>query len=105
MSDFFIKQAFAEAIDLQKNQKYDEAKKLYEKILKQDSKDANARHLIALIYMAEGNFDEAKKNIEIAISQAPDQPIFHSNYGALLHSMGNHKEAVVALEKSIKLDN
>ena len=105
MSDFFIKQAFAEAIDLQKNQKYDEAKKLYEKILKQDSKDANARHLIALIYMAEGNFDEAKKNIEIAISQAPDQPIFHSNYGALLHSMGNHKEAVVALEKSVKLDS
>ena len=61
MSEFFIKQAFAEAIDLQKNQKYDEAKKLYEKILKRDSKDANARHLIALIYMAEGNFDEAKK--------------------------------------------
>ena len=105
MSKFFIKQAFAEAIDLQKNQKYEEAKELYEKILKQDSDDANARHLIALIYMAEGNFEEAQKNIQIAIKNAPEQPIFHSNYGALLHSMGKYQEAVGALETSIRLDS
>ncbi len=105
MSKFFIKQAFAEAIDLQKNQKYEEAKELYQKILKQDADDANARHLIALIYMAEGNFEEAQKNIQIAIKNAPEQPIFHSNYGALLHSMGKHQEAVGVLEQSIKLDS
>lgn len=104
MSKFFIKQAFAEAIDLQKNQRFKEAKELYEKILKHNSSDANALHLISLIYMAEGNFNEAKKNIELAIKEAPEQAIFHSNHGALLHSMGNNTSAISALKKSIKID-
>ena len=104
MSKFFIKQAFAEAIDLQKNQRYEEAKELYKKILQHNSSDANAHHLISLIYMAEGNFAEAKENIEMAIKEAPEQAIFHSNHGALLHSMGDNPSAVSALKKSLKID-
>ena len=58
MSKFFIKQAFAEAMDLQKNGRLSEAKEIYLKILNQSPNDANALHLISLIFMAEGSFEE-----------------------------------------------
>ena len=104
MSKFFIKQAFAEAMDLQKNGRLSEAKEIYLKILNQSPNDANALHLISLIFMAEGSFEESKKYIENAISEAPNQAIFHSNYGGLLHTMGDYPGAVAALKKSLKLD-
>ena len=46
MSDFLIKQAFAEAMDLQKSNQLDKAKEIYKKILKVDESEPNAHHLI-----------------------------------------------------------
>jgi Tfp pilus assembly protein PilF len=104
MSDFLIKQAFAEAMDLQKNNQLDKAKEIYRKILKVDESEPNAHHLISLIFMAEGNFSEAKKHIEIAIDKAPDQAVFLSNYGSLLHTMGDNQAAIKNIKKSLKAD-
>ena len=104
MSKFFIKQAFAEAMDLQKNGRLSEAKEIYLKILVQSPNDANALHLISLVFMAEGNYEEAKSYIEKAINEAPNQAVFHSNYGGLLHTMGDLPASVKVLKKSLKLD-
>ncbi len=104
MSKFLIKQAFAEAMDLHKQNRFEEAKSIYNKILSVDESEPNAHHLIALIFMAEGDFENSKKHIEIAIQKAPTQAVFHSNYGSLLHSMGENQLAVNAIKKSIKLD-
>lgn len=104
MSKFLIKQAFAEAMDLHKKNRFNEAKEIYNKILTLDESEPNAHHLISLIFMAEGNFDQSKEHIEKAIHKAPEQPVFLSNYGSLLHSMGNLQASVNALKKSIKID-
>ena len=53
---------------------------------------------------AEGNLDDAKSHIELAIAKAPEQAMFHSNYGAILHSMGDLKGSVKELKKSLKID-
>ena len=66
MSKFLVKQAFAEAMDLHKNGRFEEAKEIYNKILKVDASEPNAHHLISLIFMAEGNLDDAKSHIELA---------------------------------------
>ena len=104
MSKFLIKQAFAEAMDLHKQNRFEEAKTIYNKILSVDESEPNAHHLISLIFMAEGDFKNSKKHIEIAIAKAPTQAVFHSNYGSLLHSMGEYQLAVNAIKKSLKLD-
>ncbi len=104
MSKFLVKQAFAEAMDLHKNGRFEEAKEIYNKILKVDASEPNAHHLISLIFMAEGNLDDAKSHIELAIAKAPEQAMFHSNYGAILHSMGDLKGSVKELKKSLKID-
>ena len=104
MSKFLIKQAFAEAMDLHKQNRFEEAKAIYNKILTVDESEPNAHHLISLIFMAEGDFENSKKHIEIAIEKAPNQAVFHSNYGSLLHSMGENQLAVNAIKRSLKID-
>jgi len=104
MSKFLVRQAFAEAMDLHKQNRFDEAKELYNKILTVDESEPNAHHLISLVFMAEGDFDSSKKHIEKAIDKAPEQAVFHSNYGSLLHSMGEYQLAVNAIKKSLKID-
>ena len=51
-----------------------------------------------------GNFSEAKKHIEIAIDRAPEQATFLSNYGSLLHTMGDNQAAIKTIKKSLKID-
>jgi len=104
MSNFIIRQAFAEAMDLHKRNQFDEAKKIYKKILSVDSSEPNANHLISLIYTVEGDYETAKTHIEKAIEKEPNQAIFHSNYGGLLQTMGKTKESIRAYKKSIKID-
>ena len=104
MSKFLIKQAFAEAMDLHRQNRFEEAKAIYNKILTVNESEPNAHHLISLIFMAEGDFENSKKHIEIAIDKAPNQAVFHSNYGSLLHSMGEYQLAVNAIKTSLKLD-
>ena len=104
MSKFLVRQAFAEAMDLHKQNRFEEAKALYNKILTVDDSEPNALHLISLIFMAEGDFESAKMHIEKAINKAPEQAVFHSNYGSLLHSMGENQLAINAIKKSLKID-
>tara|TARA_B100001175_G_scaffold261626_1_gene230831 strand:+ start:133 stop:891 length:759 start_codon:yes stop_codon:yes gene_type:complete len=104
MSKFIIKQAFAEAIDLQQRHQFDDAKRIYAKILKINPNEPNAHHLLSLIYIAEQDFNPAKDHIETAIELAPDQAIFHSNYAGLLYSMGDAQGAIRSYKQSLKID-
>ena len=52
MSKFLIKQAFAEAMDLHKQNRFEEAKVIYNKILTVNDSEPNAHHLISLVFMA-----------------------------------------------------
>ncbi|MBH44883.1 MAG: hypothetical protein CMD88_05445 [Gammaproteobacteria bacterium] len=104
MSKFIIKQAFAEAIDLQQRNQFDEAKQIYKKILSINDNEANAHHLISLIYLVEKDHTLARKHIEKAIEIAPNTAIFQSNYGGFLYSIGEIQKAIKALKSSLKLD-
>ena len=46
MSKFLVRQAFAEAMDLHKQNRFDEAKELYNKILTVDESEPNAHHCV-----------------------------------------------------------
>ncbi|MBS82615.1 MAG: hypothetical protein CMD65_00585 [Gammaproteobacteria bacterium] len=104
MSKFIIKQAYAEAIDLQQRNQFDEAKQIYKKILSIDDTEANAHHLLSLIYLVEKDHKLAKEHIEKAVDIAPNVAIFQSNYGGLLYSIGETQKAIKALKASVKLD-
>ena len=68
MVEFLIDQALREAIDLHNRNQLDDAKSLYNKIIEHDKSNSDAYHLLSLINLVEGKFDEANKNIVKAYS-------------------------------------
>ncbi len=104
MSEFFVKQAMMEAIDLQKRNQLDDAKAIYKKVVQQDSKNADAFHLLSLIDLVQGDLNSAKENISNAIDLQPDIAIYHSNFGNILYHSNDLEFALKEHKKAIKLD-
>ena len=104
MVEFLIDQVLREAIDLHNKNQYDEAKSIYQKIITHDDKNSDAYHLLSLINLVEGNLDDAKKNILIAINLQPEIAVYHSNYGNILYHSNNLEFAIQEHKRAIKLD-
>ena len=104
MVEFLIDQALKEAIDLHNRNQLDDAKSLYNKIIEHDKDNSDAYHLLSLINLVEGKFEEAKKNIVKAIDLQPDIAVYHSNYGNILYHSNNLEFAIQEHKRAIKLD-
>lgn len=104
MSEFFIKQAMMEAIDLQKRNQLDDAKSIYKKVIQQDANNSDAFHLLSLIDLVQGDLVAAKENISKAISLQSEIAIYHSNYGNILYHSNDLEYAIKEHKKAIKLD-
>ena len=104
MAEFFIDQAMREAIDLQSRNQFDEAKTIYNKIIKHDDKNSDAYHLLSLIDLVHNKLDEAKSNIIKAIDLQPEISVYHSNYGNILYQSNNLEFAIQEHKRAIKLD-
>ena len=85
MTEFFVEQAFKEAIDLHQRNQLDDAKSIYTKIITHDKDNSDAYHLLSLIYLVENNLDDARRHIINAIELQPDVSVYHSNYGNILY--------------------
>lgn len=105
MSKFLIDQAMKEAIDLQNRNQLDDAKSIYKKVITHDEKNSDAYHLLSLIYLVEGNLDEARNNIISAIELQPEISVYHSNYGNILYQSNNIEFAIQEHNRALKLDN
>ena len=64
MVEFLIDQALKEAIDLHNRNQLDDAKSLYNKIIEHDKSNSDAYHLLSLINLVEGEYEEAKNGAE-----------------------------------------
>lgn len=104
MAEFFIDQAMREAIDLQSRNQFDEAKTIYNKIIKHDDKNSDAYHLLSLIDLVHNKLDDAKSNIIKAIDLQPEISVYHSNYGNILYQSNNLEFAIQEHKRAIKLD-
>ena len=104
MTEFLIDQAMKEAIDLHSRNQLDEAKAIYNKIIKHDSSNSDAYHLLALINLVHGEIDKAKSNIVIAIDLQPNISVYHSNYGNILYQSNDLEFSIQEHKRAIKLD-
>ena len=102
MVEFLIDQALREAIDLHNRNQLDDAKSLYNKIIKHDKSNSDAYHLLSLINLVEGELEEANKNIVKAIDLQPNIAVYHSNYGNILYHSNNLEFAIQEHKRAIK---
>lgn len=49
-------------------------------------------------------FDEAERELRLALSMQPDNPLLHEDLGGLLVASDRHEDAVPVLEKAIRLE-
>jgi adenylate cyclase len=75
-----------------------------QKALSLDDSSALAYVLLADVYRARGQFEQAISQAERALSLNPNDPVAYRSMGNALNSVGRSAEAVVAIQKAMLLD-
>ena len=82
----------------------EEAERIYQSILRVDSAEADARHLLGVIQYQTGRCEQAVETIGKAVAAAPANPAIHSNLGLALKSLGRLDQAIASFRRAIALD-
>ena len=83
--------------------KLDEAQFYYEAVLKADSKNFDALHLLGVIAHQRQNYATAIELLDRAIQQNPRSALAHLNRGNTLKEMGNLQQAIANYEQAIAI--
>lgn len=73
---------------------------IFEAQLKKTPEDARVRVLLAGNYAEQGRYDDAKREVDLAMALRPDDTMILYNIACTLCSMDQPKEAMVALKKA-----
>ncbi len=73
---------------------------IFEAQLKKTPEDARVRVLLAGNYAEQGRFEDAKREVDLAMALRPDDTMILYNIACTQCSMGNPKDAMVALKKA-----
>ncbi len=68
--------------------------------LKKTPEDARVRVLLAGNYASQGRFDDAKREVDLAMALRPDDTMILYNIACTQCEMGNSKDAMIALKKA-----
>ena len=91
-------------MQLQLNGQIDEARQIYESILRLDPRNANAHHLLGCIFKGLGQCDEGIASISTAIDIAPQHAMFFNNLGACYQEKKEFIVAEMCFERALALD-
>ena len=81
----------------------DKARTLYRKILKQDQENADAWHLLGVVFYQIGELDIAENNIKKAIELNPGVASFYTNLGLVCHQRAEYEGALENYRKALTL--
>ena len=103
-TDDNVNDIFNLAIKNHKENNFEEAEKLYRKILKINSSHFNAIFYLASVLALKKKILEAKKLLEKAIKIHPYSVAAYSNLGVILFELGDLNGALSSLQKATELD-
>jgi len=92
-------------LTLERLNRIDEAKQVYERLLAMDRHASIAANNLAWLYAeGGGNIDQATDLAQMAKSQAPDQPAFNDTLGWIYYKKDLVEQAVPLLQQSLEKD-
>jgi len=92
-------------LTLERMNRIDEAKQVYERLLAMDRHASIAANNLAWLYAeGGGNIDQATDLAQMAKSQAPDQPAFNDTLGWIYYKKDLVEQAVPLLQQSLEKD-
>jgi protein O-GlcNAc transferase len=95
--------AFAEAMALHRAGRLAEAQEIYVRILARQPDHFDSRHLLGVVHSQRGNYAEAVRQIDTALTINPKAAAALSNRGFALHELRRFDEAVASYDKAIAL--
>lgn len=98
--DVFVRAVW---LNIEQLNKPDTALALSQRALETHPNDAMSYNLLGWSYTALGNFDDAKKNLDIAISMQPNLDAANLNYGWLSEKSGDSNQAKAYYKKAYAL--
>ncbi|VAW89298.1 TPR domain protein, putative component of TonB system [hydrothermal vent metagenome] len=97
------KKLFDHAVELHKNQRFNKAKRSYQKIIENNKQHHQALHYLGVLHAQQGNQQEAidyyRKSIAIEPGIAPP----HCHLGIALNSLRQYNEALPEFQHAIKI--
>jgi superkiller protein 3 len=84
---------------------FENAAKVYEKILKKNPKDEQALFNLGRAYNKLNKDKEAEKALRQAVKLKPEDVEYQTEFGSILIKLAQYDEAVTVLNKAVKLDD
>ena len=100
-----VSKSFQDAIDLYVKQEYEAAKARLHHVIQFEKGNAEAMHLLGVIYYLVDKNDDAILYIMQAIALDSSNDAFYTNLGNCYQKMRNFEEAEVNFTKAIKLNS
>ena len=100
----FYKKIMSEAVKHQSNGNISEAKKYYQKLIKDGFQDAKVFNNYGIILVNYGKFKEAESLFRKSIELNPKDPTTHANLGGILKNSGKLEEAESSICKALELN-
>ncbi|HVS73629.1 MAG TPA: tetratricopeptide repeat protein [Phycisphaerae bacterium] len=100
-----IQQALQEAVAAHQAGDFGRAEELYRQVLEREPENADALHLLGVLFHQAGQTAQAMQLIERAIARRPRVAGYHVNLGTLyMESGGRLDEAIASFRRAIALD-
>ncbi|MBU0687248.1 MAG: tetratricopeptide repeat protein [Candidatus Margulisbacteria bacterium] len=93
-----------DGFELFNNGMYGAAKEEFMLSTSLDSSFSPGLNNLAAMHLMEGAFEESQSNLEAAIDEDFESPVFYNNLGVLYYLKGNVGEAIKILEKAKQMD-
>ncbi len=81
---------------------YEEAKRLFAKVLEISPNDAHVLCLLANVFIIEGNFKKAEEWLNKALLTNPDYPWASYHMGVVYHELGEFEKSIEMYEKALE---
>ena len=81
------------------------ANSILNELLRFSPGNADAIHLLAIIYATQGNHQFAIKYYEKTLKLCPNDASILSNFGTSLSELGRNNEALKVFQKALKIDS
>jgi len=82
---------------------YEEAKRLFAKVLEISPNDAHVLCLLANVFILEGKFKKAEEWLDKALRTNPDYPWASYHMGVVYHELGEFEKSIEMYERALEL--
>ena len=100
----YYKKIMSEALKYHSKGNISEAKKYYQKLIKDGFEDAKVFNNYGIILVNSGKFNKAESSIRKSIELNPKDPTAHANLGGILINFGKLEEAELSIRKALELN-